>query len=47
MKDVKINKVECKRCGYSWIPRTDQPKECPKCKALTWKTERKIKKAKK
>ena len=23
---------ECFRCGYKWLSRKDNPKECPKCK---------------
>lgn len=23
--------VECERCGYQWIPKVENPKECPKC----------------
>jgi hypothetical protein len=36
--------LKCKRCNYSWAPRprfegdTAKPKQCPKCKQLTWET---------
>lgn len=25
--------MECKKCGYLWIPRVENPKACPNCKA--------------
>lgn len=33
MKTVEKGEATCKRCGYSWKPRTAKPKECPRCKA--------------
>jgi predicted Zn-ribbon and HTH transcriptional regulator len=31
---------KCKRCGYVWIPRTEnKPKECPACKSYKWDKE--------
>jgi len=27
-----VNKIKCK-CGYEWMPRTENPKSCPRCKA--------------
>lgn len=35
-------KCECKKCGYKWESRVDNPKSCPECKARTG-----LKKAKK
>ncbi len=29
---IKTERV-CHRCGYSWTPRKENPKECPRCKA--------------
>jgi Zn finger protein HypA/HybF involved in hydrogenase expression len=29
----RIHKIECMRCGHSWIPRTDVIRQCPKCKS--------------
>lgn len=26
----------CNKCGYSWISRTEDPKECPECKSRDW-----------
>jgi predicted Zn-ribbon and HTH transcriptional regulator len=25
--------MKCKRCGYEWEARKEEPKECPRCKA--------------
>ena len=25
-------KKVCKKCRYAWIPRTNEPKQCPLCK---------------
>lgn len=27
------NTKTCHACGYQWTPRTETPKECPRCKA--------------
>lgn len=29
--EVKIPKVRCKDCGYTWVPRIPKPTWCPKC----------------
>lgn len=31
---IEINK--CKKCGYEWIGRIENPKACPECKSRTW-----------
>ncbi len=39
---MKILRLLCKRCGHSWIPRSEKsPKFCPKCNSPYWQTERK------
>ena len=31
----------CKRCGHTWIPRSDNlPTICPSCKSPYWNKER-------
>lgn len=30
------NKYKCLSCGYEWLPRVDEPKECPNCKNRNW-----------
>jgi len=25
--------VTCQKCGYTWLPRKPDPKECPECKS--------------
>lgn len=32
-------KATCRQCGYKWVPRVDDPIECPKCKSRKWKGE--------
>lgn len=32
-----MNKMTCQRCKHSWLPRTENPIECPKCKSYNWK----------
>lgn len=27
---------KCLRCGHKWIPRTDNPGRCPRCKSARW-----------
>lgn len=34
-----MEKLKCKKCGHEWIPRTDDPAECPNCKARDWEKE--------
>jgi len=29
---------ECKRCGYRWLSRTENPRLCPSCRARGWRT---------
>ena len=36
-----MKKSICKKCGYSWISRIEQPKECPNCKNRNWEVEKK------
>jgi len=44
MKQIKIEKYECKRCFYEWIPRLERkPLVCPACKSRLWDEARKEK----
>jgi len=36
MSSTKI----CKRCGYSWDARIEEPVACPRCKSYDWDKER-------
>ena len=39
MKLKSIREIECKRCGYIWLPRTSNiPKRCSKCLSKLWNT---------
>ncbi len=51
IKEIKLNKerekleylneLNCKRCGYTWTPRSYyKPKSCPHCKNRKWDEER-------
>ena len=37
----KIPTLLCHRCQHRWVPRTNNPKLCPKCKSSYWRTKRK------
>lgn len=36
-----MEKIKCKKCGYEWIPRTDNPKVCSRCKSYYWNFDKK------
>ena len=37
MKNYRIPKLNCLRCGYNWVPRSASlPKMCPKCHSRLW-----------
>lgn len=41
-----LPRYKCKRCGYSWVPRTEEiPITCanPDCRSPYWNKERKTK----
>jgi predicted Zn-ribbon and HTH transcriptional regulator len=41
---MPLTSYTCKKCGYTWIPRTERkPKECPECKRRKWDEEPKRK----
>jgi predicted Zn-ribbon and HTH transcriptional regulator len=29
---LKLNTVRCLKCGYQWVPRKTEIRQCPKCK---------------
>lgn len=37
--------VECKKCGWQWFPRIENPKECPNCHSKFWNVGRQRKAA--
>lgn len=41
---VTITECECKRCGYRWMPRTAEPKVCPRCHSMKYLSPREPKK---
>lgn len=47
MKKIKIQKLKCERCEWTWIPRKEElPKTCPNpdCRSPYWDRPRKNKK---
>lgn len=38
MPRIEIHKLQCKRCGHTWIPRKDDVRICPnpKCHSAYW-----------
>jgi predicted Zn-ribbon and HTH transcriptional regulator len=41
MMDLTLPRLECNRCEYRWIPRTEQkPKRCPRCNSPYWDSPR-------
>jgi Zn finger protein HypA/HybF involved in hydrogenase expression len=33
---ISLKELECKRCGWKWIPRKTIIRICPKCKTAYW-----------
>jgi predicted Zn-ribbon and HTH transcriptional regulator len=33
---IELAKLECKRCGWRWAPRTNDVRTCPHCKSAHW-----------
>jgi Zn finger protein HypA/HybF involved in hydrogenase expression len=31
--------LKCKKCGYQWFPRMENPTVCPKCKSYKWNSD--------
>ena len=36
MVEIKIEQLKCLRCGHKWTPRTEDVRQCPKCKSAFW-----------
>jgi len=34
---VTIPHYTCAKCSWSWQPRVEQPKVCPKCRSDKWR----------
>lgn len=37
---IKLPVARCKHCSNEWVPRTNTPKQCPKCKSPYWNKTR-------
>ena len=35
-RKIPFKVLECKRCGYKWCPRTEEPVSCPSCRSPYW-----------
>lgn len=40
MKTKTVIILVCARCEYEWTPRTDNPKQCPRCKSHLWNKQK-------
>ncbi len=36
-----MNELTCLRCGWNWIPRVENVKQCPGCHSTRWNQYRK------
>lgn len=36
-----MEKNKCDKCGWEWLSRVENPKQCPRCKRYDWKKEEK------
>ncbi len=36
MKNIRIPRLSCRRCGHTWTPRTTEVRICPQCKSAYW-----------
>ncbi len=43
---IDLNKIKCQRCGYEWLPRKTEVRQCPKCKTAYWEIPKEIKNVK-
>jgi len=43
--NIKIKKLNCKRCDHKWVPRRTDIRQCPSCKSAYWnkRNDKKIK----
>lgn len=41
--EVKVTKIKCERCGFTWQPRIKDVRICPKCKSARFDTPKKLK----
>ena len=35
-RGTEMKELECLRCWYSWIPRKEDFRQCPRCRRYTW-----------
>ena len=42
-RKVKLQQVQCKRCGHVWTPREEEVYTCAKCRSPYWNKDRKVK----
>lgn len=36
MVKIEVTKLNCQRCGHTWIPKKEEIRICPKCKSPYW-----------
>jgi len=37
---IAVKKLKCLRCGYEWLPRKIDVRQCPKCQSVFWDTKK-------
>lgn len=47
MAIIEIKMLKCKNCGWKWLPRKIDVRQCPKCRSLYWNDKKTPKTAKK
>jgi len=40
---IKIPKITCKRCGYTWAPRQTNVRRCPNCSSIDFDKPKEVK----
>lgn len=33
---LKLNKLQCLKCGHIWVPRRPEVRQCTKCRTVFW-----------
>ena len=36
MVEIKLTKLKCERCGFTWYPRKEDVRVCPNCHSPWW-----------
>lgn len=36
LKTIRVRQAQCCKCGWRWLPKKEQPQQCPKCHDRLW-----------